>query len=48
MLTIGAVRIMRVISSIGFAVELDEQTYMASPLTKALTSPSLEGGMKLW
>lgn len=48
MLMIGAVRIMRVISSIGFAVELDEQTYMASPLTKALTGPGLEGGMKLW
>ncbi|MCJ1346646.1 hypothetical protein MMC31_004864 [Peltigera leucophlebia] len=41
------VRIMRVISSIGFAVELDEQTYMATPLTKVITSPALEGGMKL-
>ncbi|MCJ1347010.1 hypothetical protein MMC31_005230 [Peltigera leucophlebia] len=41
------VRIMRVISSIGFAAELDEQTYMATPLTKAITNPALEGGMKL-
>ena len=41
------VRIMRVISSIGFAAELDEQTYMATPLTKAITNPALEGGMKI-
>lgn len=39
--------LVRVISSIGFAVELDKQTYMATPLTKAITSPALEGGMKL-
>ncbi|MCJ1343168.1 hypothetical protein MMC31_001360 [Peltigera leucophlebia] len=41
------VRIMRVISSIGFAVELDEQTYMATALTKTITNPALEGGMKI-
>lgn len=39
---------MRVLSSIGFAVELDEQTYMATPLTRAITNPALEGGMKIW
>lgn len=48
MLILGAVRIMRVISSIGFAVEIDEQIYMANPLTKAITNPALEGGIKVW
>lgn len=42
------VRIMRVVSAIGFAVELDEETYMATPLTRAITNPALEGGMKSW
>lgn len=42
------VRIMRVVSAIGFAVELDEQTYLATPLTWAITDPALEGGMKTW
>lgn len=39
---------MRVVSAIGFAVELDEQTYMATSLTRAITNPALEGGMKSW
>ena len=39
---------MRVITSIGFAIELDEQLYMATPLTKAITKPALEGGMRVW
>ena len=39
---------MRVITSIGFAIELDEQVYMATPLTKAITKPALEGGMRGW
>lgn len=47
MLTIGAVRIMRIITSIGFALELDEQTYIATPLTTAITNPALEAGMKI-
>lgn len=47
MLMIGAVRIMRVITSIGFALELDEQTYIATPLTTAITNPALEAGMKI-
>ncbi len=42
------VRIMRVISLLGFAVELDEQGYMATPLTRAFTIPALEAGMKAW
>lgn len=43
-----SVRIMRVITSIGFAIELDEQVYMATPLTKAIAKPALEGGMRFW
>lgn len=43
-----AVRIMRVISAIGFAAEAHEQSYVSTPLTKAITIPSLEAAVKVW
>ena len=42
------VRIMRVISAIGFAAEVNEQSYVSTPLTKAITIPSLEAAVKVW
>lgn len=42
------VRIMRVISLLGFALEVDEQSYKATPLSRAFTVPALEAGMKAW
>lgn len=39
---------MRVISLLGFAFEIDEQSYLATPLSKAFTVPALEAGMKAW
>lgn len=39
---------MRVISLLGFALEVDEQSYVATPLTTAFTIPALEAGMKAW
>ncbi|KAA6411723.1 MAG: hypothetical protein FRX48_05004 [Lasallia pustulata] len=41
------VRIMRVISAIGFAAEAHEQSYVSTPLTKAITIPSLEAAVKV-
>ena len=42
------VRIMRVITAIGFAAEAGPQTYIATPLTKAITKPALEAATKTW
>ena len=42
------VRIMRVLTAIGFAAEAGVQSYVATPLTKAITKPSLEAAVKIW
>lgn len=39
---------MRVISLLGFALEVDEQSYRATPLSRAFTVPELEAAMKAW
>ncbi|MCJ1401979.1 hypothetical protein MMC11_005196 [Xylographa trunciseda] len=41
------VRIMRVISAIGFAKEAGVQSYVATPLTTAISTPALEAAMKI-
>ena len=45
---IPLVRIMRVITAIGFAAEAGPQSYLATPLTKAITKPALEAAAKTW
>ncbi|MCJ1321078.1 hypothetical protein MMC15_006420 [Xylographa vitiligo] len=42
------IRVMRVISTTGFAKEVGMQSYIATPLTVAITTPALEGAMKIW
>ena len=42
------VRIMRVITAIEFAAEAGPQSYVATPLTKAMTKPALEAAAKIW
>ena len=42
------VRIMRVITAIGFAAEAGPQSYLATPLTKSITKPALEAAAKIW
>ena len=42
------VRIMRVITAIGFAAEAGPQSYLATPLTKAMIKPALEAAAKIW
>ena len=42
------VRIMRVITSMGFAEETGIRKYCSTPLTKAMTKPALESAMRLW
>ena len=39
---------MRVLTAIGFAAEAGEQSYVATPLTKAVTIPPLEAALKIW
>ena len=39
---------MRVVCAIGFAKEAGVQSYMATRLTRAITSPAMEGAMKIW
>ena len=42
------VRIMRVITAIGFAAEAGPQSYVATSLTKAIAKPALEAAAKTW
>lgn len=42
------VRIMRVITAIEFATEAGPQSYVATPLTKAMIKPTLEAAAKIW
>ncbi len=42
------VRIMRVITAIEFAAEAGPQSYVATPLTKAMIKPALEAAAKIW
>ena len=42
------VRIMRVITAIGFAAEAGPQSYLATPPTKAIIKPALETAAKTW
>ena len=42
------VRIMRIITAIGFAAEAGPQSYLATPLMKAITKPALEAAAKIW
>ena len=46
--TLLIVRIMRVLTAVGFATEADVQSYVATPLTQAITKPSLEAAVKIW
>ena len=39
---------MRVLTAVGFATEADVQSYVATPLTQAITKPSLEAAVKIW
>ena len=39
---------MRVLTAIGFAAEDGVQSYVATPLTKAITKPSLEAAVGIW
>lgn len=48
LLFITIVRIMRVITAIEFAAEAGSQSYLATPLTKAITKPALEAAAKTW
>ncbi|CAD6579776.1 MAG: hypothetical protein ASARMPRED_009245 [Alectoria sarmentosa] len=41
------IRIMRVLTAVGFATEADVQSYVATPLTQAITKPSLEAAVKI-
>ncbi|MCJ1392558.1 hypothetical protein MMC18_005426 [Xylographa bjoerkii] len=41
------VRMMRVISAIGFAKEVGVQSYVATPLSVAISTPALEAAMKI-
>ena len=40
------VRIMRVLNSIGYIREIDEEKYAPTPITKAMTAPPLEAAVK--
>lgn len=42
------VRIMRVITAIEFAAEAGPQSYLATPLTRAMMRPALEAAAKIW
>ncbi|KAK0506947.1 hypothetical protein JMJ35_010647 [Cladonia borealis] len=46
--TLLIIRIMRVITAIGFAGEAGQQSYVATPLTKAIIKPALEAAAKIW
>ena len=39
---------MRVLTAIGFAAESGTQSYIATPLTKAVTNPVLDAALKIW
>ena len=45
---LALVRIMRVITAIEFAAEAGSQSYVATPLTKAIIKPALEAAVKIW
>ena len=39
---------MRVLTAVGFAAEAGKGEYIATPLTKAMTLPSLEASVITW
>ena len=41
-------RIMRVATAVAFAAEAGLQRYRATPLTVAITKPSVEAALKIW